>query len=637
MLRLILFFVFTLSLLPASEKILQISSDFQNASALGHLEFIADVNDSFNAQAIYKHTSLTHATKSTLGNKSDFFWTRLKVQNLNTKAQTLLFSNPRSGIDFIDVYIFKEGILEQRFSLGDIRPMSKRAQKHPNSNFKLKIDSGVTYTIVTRLYCYGTLDINWIIDSYSSYIQTNIFQSLIIGLFAGAFLILIMYNLFLYLVFQERLYLLYIGYLASGIAIQLSILGFIYYFFSQIIDLKTITIFSWNLMHLHLLFFYWMIIDFFDLKKHSVLLMRIFQAIVLYHLAVALYYSYAYINPNVLHSIPILSLIAIIQSVFVVGVTLYATIKKWAGALSLFIGNLLNIVFVFYYIAVLQGSADTSWLSQYSIMISIIIIAVSISFALSNRWYAIKKENEANKKLLEEQQKFYTIGATISYVSHEWKQPLSRLASSVANLYASVDLKPDSLLGQVQKALPQMQSNIQTLNQTLKDIKSLFKTSHIIEIFDLGFAINESILSLQREHDASYIKVTFTMEQRCNLLGECNLIKYALNNIMQNSIDAIYEKRMKDGEINILVKVGEKDVTISFEDNAGGIKITPIEDIFDKTITDKASGTGLGLTLAKQIIISKFKGSLSAYNSEKGAVIEVTLPIFEESKEDERC
>jgi signal transduction histidine kinase len=68
-------------------------------------------------------------------------------------------------------------------------------------------------------------------------------------------------------------------------------------------------------------------------------------------------------------------------------------------------------------------------------------------------------------------------------------------------------------------------------------------------------------------------------------------------------------------------------VNIDVHDQGQGIDEENLERIFDPFFTTKESGTGLGLSVAHQIV-SQHKGVLTiARNSAQGATIRVSLPL----------
>ena len=82
------------------------------------------------------------------------------------------------------------------------------------------------------------------------------------------------------------------------------------------------------------------------------------------------------------------------------------------------------------------------------------------------------------------------------------------------------------------------------------------------------------------------------------------LITWTLENIIKNSIDAIKGK----GFISIELLENKNKIEINIEDNGVGIKKENINKVFNPGFTSKKRGWGLGLSLAKRIIVDFHKG-----------------------------
>ena len=68
-------------------------------------------------------------------------------------------------------------------------------------------------------------------------------------------------------------------------------------------------------------------------------------------------------------------------------------------------------------------------------------------------------------------------------------------------------------------------------------------------------------------------------------------------------------------------------IQIDVHDQGGGIDEANLEKIFDPFFTTKESGTGLGLSVAHQIV-SQHGGVLTiASNSSQGVTVRVSLPL----------
>ena len=98
--------------------------------------------------------------------------------------------------------------------------------------------------------------------------------------------------------------------------------------------------------------------------------------------------------------------------------------------------------------------------------------------------------------------------------------------------------------------------------------------------------------------------------------------------ILNNALDELSSSPKQFNERFIKISLEENSegrAVIKFQDNAGGIKESLIEKIYQPFVSGKTqSGMGLGLHIAKKIL-ADHNSEIKAYNSEGGAVFEVTI------------
>jgi len=103
-------------------------------------------------------------------------------------------------------------------------------------------------------------------------------------------------------------------------------------------------------------------------------------------------------------------------------------------------------------------------------------------------------------------------------------------------------------------------------------------------------------------------------------------IKQVLLNLVMNAIQAMPE----GGEVVISAHHEREKLLIDVKDEGCGIKPEERDKIFDPFFTTKADGTGLGLSVAHQII-EQHGGLLTAtQNASKGMIFTVQLPLSQE-------
>ncbi len=104
-----------------------------------------------------------------------------------------------------------------------------------------------------------------------------------------------------------------------------------------------------------------------------------------------------------------------------------------------------------------------------------------------------------------------------------------------------------------------------------------------------------------------------------------DLIKWTLENLIKNSIDAL---KNKEGLIKVEAFPNKSNIHIQVTDNGKGIPKSMFKRIFNPGITTKERGWGLGLSLAKRIIEDYHKGIIRVQDSQLNTrtVIEIILP-----------
>jgi signal transduction histidine kinase len=166
--------------------------------------------------------------------------------------------------------------------------------------------------------------------------------------------------------------------------------------------------------------------------------------------------------------------------------------------------------------------------------------------------------------------------------------------------------------------------------EKLKTIASRFgKVGSSIKLLphDLN-RILEEVVDYFRDrlpHQSSKIDITYISKLgNTKVLMDVDLIKWTMENLIKNSIDAIGKK---GGNIIITASVKHPWVYIHVLDEGKGIPHNMWKKIFDPGTTSKTRGWGLGLSLSKRIIVDYHQGRIRVLDSApgEGTTIEIML------------
>lgn len=102
---------------------------------------------------------------------------------------------------------------------------------------------------------------------------------------------------------------------------------------------------------------------------------------------------------------------------------------------------------------------------------------------------------------------------------------------------------------------------------------------------------------------------------------------HAMLNLVANAREALVERRIEHGLIEVEIGKRDSDAMVLVRDNAGGIDPALIERIFEPYFTTKPSGSGIGLHMSRVIIEQHMRGRLWAENGLQGACFHLQLPL----------
>ncbi len=204
-----------------------------------------------------------------------------------------------------------------------------------------------------------------------------------------------------------------------------------------------------------------------------------------------------------------------------------------------------------------------------------------------------------------------------SELAHEIKNPLSILRANVELISSIVD--DDSL----NKNFEVMKNEINKINNVINRFLDFTSTS---SIENDNIYLKDVIEDIIFENEKTYpkVKISFSCEEKdISVLSNEYHINMIFSNLIKNSIEAMDYNGVIN--INLIQQDGIGIVTI--EDNGKGISLEDEKNILEDFYTTKKGGSGIGLTVVKNII-NIYNGDFYIKNNfEKGATAVVKLPV----------
>lgn len=199
--------------------------------------------------------------------------------------------------------------------------------------------------------------------------------------------------------------------------------------------------------------------------------------------------------------------------------------------------------------------------------------------------------NTAMKELEKEK----VLRTSLFKITHEIKNPIAVCKGYLDMLDLKNQQKIDKYIpiikGEIERTLSLMDDYLEyTKIQVHKDLADIYMLlEEVINSLNLFFKENNIILKINIPDDELFLNIDY------------NRIKQVLVNILKNSKEA-FDNKKGEMVIKVTTKVSKKNFQIIIEDNGIGMDSDTLNQIDNLFFTTKKNGTGLGISLSKEIM-----------------------------------
>ncbi len=233
----------------------------------------------------------------------------------------------------------------------------------------------------------------------------------------------------------------------------------------------------------------------------------------------------------------------------------------------------------------------------------------------------ITKRKLAEKQLLFSE-RLAGIGELAAGIAHEIKNPLGNISSSAQILDSEYNLEKS-----IKSYLDIINRNVDIANDTVKKLIDFSKPHEfILEKGDVNDIIVNTCTLLKSKIRKAKIELTKKTHKLPLLLIDNVQLQGVVLNIILNSINAMPDGGMLT--IQTICNKNSNDAKIIFSDTGCGISQTNLKRVFDPFFSTNKEGTGLGLSLAYQVM-KHHNGEINISSEEgKGTIVVLTFPVI---------
>lgn len=302
-------------------------------------------------------------------------------------------------------------------------------------------------------------------------------------------------------------------------------------------------------------------------------------------------------------------------STFMLFFLLYLSFNKYIKSNkndNIFINNTIILVAMFQIANTIMNYSKMFLIDNIHSFIIFTIIIKILNYFLS------ESKNVINLHMnLKEFEKDKNMKINLFKITHEIKNPLAVIKGYLSMFDVNNKEKSTKYIKIIKS---EVNRSLNLLSDFMEFTKIKINTSNVI-FNDLMDDIKEVLIPF---FNAKNVKYNFNIEANIEINIDYNRIKQVLINVIKNAVEACPNNM---GLISTTIFKDKDYLYIFVKDNGSGMDKDTLDNILVPFFTTKENGTGLGVSLSKEIILSH-KGEIS-YDSilGKGTTCKITLPL----------
>lgn len=276
-----------------------------------------------------------------------------------------------------------------------------------------------------------------------------------------------------------------------------------------------------------------------------------------------------------------------------------------------------------------QGSREAG-LINIAISVSAIVITTYLALKMVAAEAAV---HEARAQLVRIA-RVTSLGELTASIAHEVNQPLAGLVTSSNACLRWLNQSPPNI-DKARRSVERIVDDANRASQIIQRIRSLTRSeASKREPIDINSAVAEAIALAASEIERQGIALRANLAEALpSVYADRIQFQQVIGNLLLNAIEAMSEVPPAQRSLKIIsAKEGADMVAISISDTGAGLSAPAQDHLYEAFWTTKEGGTGIGLTISRDIIEAHGGRIWAEANASAGTIFHVRLPAWEGRK-----
>lgn len=620
------------------------------------------------------------------GYTDSVYWVRFQVRNVMPRTTRWRLELEFANMHEVTFYRPRDNDGEfEAIRTGKSHSFATRDLPYHRFVFSLSLPPDTEQTVYLRFRNGASMTLPLTIWSLEAFTRHSQRVMLLSGVFYGALLVMIGYNIFLWLALRERSILFYISFMLSVLLMQWSYEGFAGQYcwpnatawkeVEVLVFIACIGITSQSFTIVAL-----------GTRKRAPYCHAIISSILVFWAIILLLIPF--MNSGAL--MQVVAPVRIFTSIVLIASSFLIWQRGYQPARYIFWAWLLTVVTNLLFSLLRMGLLPSSSLTEHGYQFAIVLMALLLSRALTDRIQNLRKEKETaqqqamtalqaqeqlirqqnvvlertvaqrtqelqqyqehleervqeevqlrqqQERMLIQKSKLESLGVLAAGIAHEINQPLTRIAfgadSLLLKLVNDEPLAPEALEAKCQVIL----ASVDRISHIIDHIRTFSRDQALVraEQIDVHATIHNALSLVQTQYQSHNISIDTDLQATGRVVGNQYKLEQVILNLLSNAKDAIEAKTsditsaFREDLITIRTSGTEDQIVIEIADTGAGMTEDTLQTIFDPFFTTKVvgKGTGLGLSISYGII-KDMQGEMTVTSQVNvGTVMKIVLP-----------